>query len=296
MKDKDFRGVMGRLTLNTLISGAERRLEIFYIGCVRSMQREVHDPVVHRCRPVEPPAVNSVLILDPAMLAFVMCDPKRRVHAFFDGLKAREVCFVALSDGQYPPREWFPFFERLNIPWCVSHHDPYLLESRLQGLIRERVAGNTTIHAGLIEIDGWGILLTGEAGSGKTRLAIEVMQQGHGWIADDVVILKKRATGVLMGSAHKKIKGVLHLREKGIHDVTAYGKGLNVREEAVVKLIVVLPRRGSEETEPFNASAMQDIMGMSIPVVHGRLTHDAAASAREIIKIVHQRQRVEACG
>lgn len=283
-------------TLDAIISDAKKRLEIICFGGRHRVRCCAHWPIVQRCRPGERPAAGGLLIFDPAVLDLILVKPKEKIQAFLQDLTDGGAFLLAFSNSFYPPEDWISHFDRYGIPWCVSRHDPYLLESRLRGIIREMTEGVKMIHAGLVEVNGWGILITGEAGSGKTCLALELLRRGHRWIADDVVLLKKKAPDLVVGSAHERTKGLLHLRGKGIHAMTAYGSPFNLREEAVVKLVFELPVPGERRHVRHEREDKRRMMGVSVPVVRGGSFHGEGGMAWEFEKIVYRSQLAEACG
>lgn len=77
------------------------------------------------------------------------------------------------------------------------------------------------MHANLIAIDGKGILITGQSGSGKTLLALHLFRrcclakiEVH-WIADDQVMLIA-SDGKLVGSCPEPTRGSAEIRGFGI--------------------------------------------------------------------------------
>lgn len=98
----------------------------------------------------------------------------------------------------------------------------------------ERVVAGT-----LVRIDGGGVLLTGESGSGKSDTALGLLDRGHALVADDAVWLSRRE-GRLWGRPPAGMEGLLCLRGLGIVEVTAlFGPGA-AADGAPVQLIVHL--------------------------------------------------------
>ena len=56
------------------------------------------------------------------------------------------------------------------------------------------------IHGTLVVIDHQGVLLAGPSGSGKSRFALQQIQQGHQLVSDDLVLLKHQ-WALLIGHA-----------------------------------------------------------------------------------------------
>ena len=53
------------------------------------------------------------------------------------------------------------------------------------------LAPRISIHGGLVDVYGEGILITGESGIGKSEAALELIKRGHRLVSDDVVEIKK---------------------------------------------------------------------------------------------------------
>jgi serine kinase of HPr protein (carbohydrate metabolism regulator) len=201
--------------------------------------------------------------------------PAVQIFAFLNGLLDHEISFVVISEHGRPPQAWRDFSESHGIVLCVSRQDAYLLESRLTGLIRENSDGVKIIHANLVAVNNQGVLLTGEAGSGKTRCGIALMQRGHQWIADDTVVLEKKSPTRIIGRAHEATQGLVHLRGRGIMHVEDCLKDISVRRSATINLIVELDlfRNGPWTDEP--EWSVQEIMG--VPISHVKMLHRGQA-------------------
>ena len=68
-------------------------------------------------------------------------------------------------------------------------------------------ANATQIHATCISIDGIGLILRGPSGSGKSDLALRLMERSAQLIADDRVDLTC-VDGVLIGRAPDRLSGL----------------------------------------------------------------------------------------
>lgn len=80
-----------------------------------------------------------------------------------------------------------------------------------------------TIHATSISIDGQGVLLTGPSGSGKSDLALRLIDRGASLISDDYTLLTHEGGG-LIADAPVTIVGKMEIRGVGIVPVPACGK------------------------------------------------------------------------
>lgn len=74
------------------------------------------------------------------------------------------------------------------------------------------------VHGVLMEMHGFGVLLQGESGIGKSECALDLITKGHRLVADDVVELENLG-GRLEGKAPELISGILEIRGLGIVSV-----------------------------------------------------------------------------
>src|SRR6476659_7029980 len=75
-----------------------------------------------------------------------------------------------------------------------------------------------TLHASTVAIDGRAVLITGPSGSGKSDLALRLLDRGFTLVSDDQTIVK-RAGDRLIAAAPPTIAGKLEIRGIGIVDM-----------------------------------------------------------------------------
>ncbi len=277
---------MKRLTLGKLISGSEDRLGICFISSRKGLAKKVAKPVVRRYPPEKELRRNTLLLLSPDDLAQIGCPPFKKTPFCFTYFKDQQIALIFISGNHFPPADVVAYAEANNVPLCISRHDSFLLESRLKGLIREKWDGVKMLHASLVSVDGIGILLTGEAGVGKTVCAVDLVQRGYGWVADDVVIVRKRSSDTITGYAHRGIEGLAHIRGRGILRIADY---VNVApiEEVCIRLVVEINPAGCELRETLPATDVQRFLGVPITRVILNNWNNGESVASQLLKIVH---------
>lgn len=75
------------------------------------------------------------------------------------------------------------------------------------------------LHASCVAIDGRAVLISGPSGSGKSDLALRLLDRGFVLVSDDRTIIRKESSR-LIASAPGTIKGKLEVRGVGIVDMT----------------------------------------------------------------------------
>lgn len=83
-------------------------------------------------------------------------------------------------------------------------------------------AGSETIHATSVAISGQAVLLAGPSGSGKSDLALRLIDRGGILISDDYTVLT-RSGDILLASAPPTIAGRMEIRGIGIVAMSATG-------------------------------------------------------------------------
>lgn len=79
-----------------------------------------------------------------------------------------------------------------------------------------------TLHASTVALDGRAVLICGPSGSGKSDLALRLIDRGFTLVSDDQTILRKDGDRVL-ASAPPTIHGKLEIRGVGIVDMDSVG-------------------------------------------------------------------------
>jgi HPr kinase/phosphorylase len=76
-------------------------------------------------------------------------------------------------------------------------------------------SGIATIHGTAISVEGVGVLIRGPSGSGKSDLALRMIDGGAHLVADDRVVIE-HVNGALEARAPKALQGMIEVRGLGI--------------------------------------------------------------------------------
>lgn len=124
-----------------------------------------------------------------------------------------------------------------------------------------------TLHASTVAIDGRAVLISGPSGSGKSDLALRLIDRGFVLVSDDQTIVKKDGDR-LLATAPPTIAGKLEVRGIGIVDME--------RIESVPIALVVELR--SEIQRLPDDSRERLILGVKVPLISVDATAASAAS------------------
>lgn len=93
------------------------------------------------------------------------------------------------------------------------------LVARMRDVLAEHFALTTNLHATLVDVYGVGLLVTGRSGIGKSETALDLVERGHRLVADDIVVIKRRADDVLVGRSRNSVEHLMEIRGLGVIDV-----------------------------------------------------------------------------
>lgn len=111
-------------------------------------------------------------------------------------------------------------------------------------------------HSTSVVIEDLGILIRGQSGSGKSDLALRLIDSGATLISDDLTICKKIGDYLYL-YPHSKTKGLLEVREIGIMTVPYVE---NIKLTLVVELV-------EEEFERIPRVTNCSILGLKLPKI-----------------------------
>ena len=129
------------------------------------------------------------------------------------------------------------------------------------------LAPTTAMHGVLLDVNGMGILLTGNSGVGKSETAMELIQRGHRLVADDAVLIKRVEPELVVGTAPERIRYFMDLRGIGVINVkNMYGSG-SVLDEKQIDLVMEMEpwRQGKEYDRLGGERNIEDILGVKVP-------------------------------
>lgn len=127
---------------------------------------------------------------------------------------------------------------RLQSPLISTPLHPTEALERLRSLIDLQI---DLVRPGtLVRIHGYGVLIQGESGVGKSETALMLLERGHPLVSDDAVRIVAETDGTLRGSPPGAFQGCLAVHGLGLVNVKdCFGENA-VASSAVIRLIVTL--------------------------------------------------------
>ena len=112
------------------------------------------------------------------------------------------------------------------------------------------------LHASTVSLDGRAVMITGPSGSGKSDLALRLLDRGFILVSDDQTIVRRTGSR-LIAAAPPTIRGKLEIRGVGIVDMAHV-------EDVPVALVVELT---SDIRRLPDDSRERPILGVGVPLI-----------------------------
>lgn len=176
---------------------------------------------------------------------------------------------IIIADGLKAPKSIIAAAAESGTPVLASRVASETVVQALQHDIARRFARRHVVHGVFIEVMGVGVLITGEAGLGKSELALELISRGHRLIADDSPEFYLTAPGILEGSCPPELQDFMEVRGLGIVNVRElFGDGSVKRDRnlgLIVRLLVLDAGGLSPEERLEGIRRMRKILDVPVP-------------------------------
>jgi len=186
-----------------------------------------------------------------------------------DNLFSKNIpCVIAVGQDNYPELMG-EVAKNYSIPLISTPTSVNIISTTLTGYISNRLVPTEQIHGTLVDVYGTGLLFTGQAGIGKSEIALDLVERGHRLVGDDIVILKRQSNDVIIGSGPEMLTHMIEIRGVGIINIREIFGVRAVRMQKRVEIVVELQEW--DEKENYERLGLDDqsceYMGIKIPLI-----------------------------
>lgn len=209
-------------------------------------------------------------------------------QAFLEEICRAEIPCIFIAAASQIPRSLHLFAHKTGIPFIASAHEVRVLESRLKGLLRERINKRINMHGVLLAVFGIGVLIRGESGAGKTTLGLMLAQRGHQWIADDAVEIHRKRDMRFYARGCKQVRNLIDLKHGGLCKARSHIPGYKPLLGADLHLILQIgcDTQTTDAVNVFDGGHVENIMGIDIPCLPIPFRQDRYFDCVEIEKSI----------
>jgi len=176
-----------------------------------------------------------------------------------------DIPMIVLTVDANPPEYFFDLVKKSGHILAIA---PYKKASQIvanfNNYLDSFFSETISVHGVLVELFGFGVLLTGKSGIGKSETALELIHRGHRLIADDMVKFYRDTQGDVVGKS-AELPFFMEIRGLGVIDIkTLYGLSavrLSKRLDMIIELQAV---DNSDYMSAPSTHLYEDVLGKPI--------------------------------
>lgn len=200
------------------------------------------------------------------------------------------LCCMIVTRGLEVPAELVEHAKNYRVPVLRTATASSRAIDVVTEFLEERLAPFRTIHGGLLEVFGLGVLIIGDSGVGKSECALDLILRGHRLVSDDVVTIKRLGAERLVGTGPSRMQFHMELRGLGIINIKdLFGiSAVSPRKELDLVIRLVRWGRDHEYDRVGLDDATYELLNVSVP-----LATMPVASGRNVATLVEVAVRLQ---
>jgi HPr kinase/phosphorylase len=233
------------LTMRTFLERLRLPLEMEQVDGTGGLDRQIKSPNISSpglalAGYTERFPANRIQVLgetEMTYLASLSSEARRTILKIFFGFP---IPGAVITKGLLPSVEMVDEATRSGVALFVSKLKTNDFYSRAKPWLEEEFAPTTNLHGSLADIFGVGLLFVGRSGIGKSECVLDLVERGHRLVADDLVLVKRRGTDVLIGRGHELQRHYMEIRGVGLVDIPGVFGIRAVRQQKRIEVVVQL--------------------------------------------------------
>ncbi|TSA42116.1 MAG: HPr kinase/phosphorylase [Betaproteobacteria bacterium] len=214
---------------------------------------------------------NRVQVLGCAEMDYLRGLDAAGLSQAIGNLFSTELAAVIVANGEEVPAVLLDTANRNEVPLFTSSLASPFLMNVLNHYLTQVLAESTSVHGVFLEVQGMGVLISGDSAIGKSELALELVTRGHRMIADDIVEFFLVSPDTLEGRCPALLQDFLEVRGLGILNIRELFGETAIKLKKNLRLIVQLEKLVNIDTATQDRLQLQEyseeIMEVVIPKV-----------------------------
>jgi HPr kinase/phosphorylase len=222
---------------------------------------------------------NRVQVLGCAEMDYLRDLSIIAMQQAINNLFSTDLAAVVVANGENVPPELIKAAENTNTPLFASPMQSPEMMELLSHYLAMATADSTSFHGVFMEVQGFGVLIKGDAAIGKSELALELISRGHRLVADDIVDFYRISPERVEGRCPELLQDFLEVRGLGVLNIRALFGDSAVKPTKPLDLIIQLEHADklkSFELDRLSAKTQYELIldtnisKVSIPIAAGR--------------------------
>ncbi len=262
------------ITVRTLLIENEARLKLKLICSENGLNRKITNNDLHRpglalSGFVELFTSDRIQILGNTEIKYLNSLNEKELKNSLNRYMEFEIPAIIVTNDNPIPEYLIQTATKRYISILRTPFSTTQLTHLLGEYLEDKFAPQLSRHGSLVDVYGIGILLTGRSGIGKSEIALDLVERGHRLVADDLVIVRRKAEDILIGSGTEIAQHTLEIRGVGIIDVRRiFGiRGVRMQKRVELEVNLVDWSQGKEYERVGLEEQETDMLGVKIPLV-----------------------------
>ena len=207
-----------------------------------------------------------------------------------------DVPCLVITGGFEAPAELLIGAERAKLPLLRTSVSTPVAIAKLNSVLEDSLAERTMMHAVLMDILGPGVLIVGDSGIGESECALDLIMRADRLVADDTVVIRRRAETILVGTCPEVTRHHMELRGLGVINVKDLFGIASSRSSKRIEFVVQLERweSGREYERLGLDDEFYEIFGLKVPLI--RMPVAPGRSVAALVEVATRNQFLRAGG
>ncbi len=193
---------------------------------------------------------------------------KEKLKESFEILGKLGIVGIVLSKGFEDPNLILKYVQDNNISLIKKDVKKSELHILINTYLTKSNTKSKTVHASLVNVFGFGVLIKGKSGVGKSEVTLDLINRGHFFIGDDAIVTIPFA-GELLGKANSVTRDFIEIRGIGIMNIKQMYGIHKLMKHTTIDFVIELMEFGTKTPEERLGETILNtkINGVNIPCV-----------------------------
>lgn len=252
---------MNEINIETLYKENRERLQLVILNNENGFNKLIKEPELHRpglalSGFVDVFTYNRVQIIGNTELAYLETLSSDDRYACLKKVFDFDLPCVVITDNNVPPDMMLNIANERNITLFRTVYSTTHIIQLLSSYLEKKFAPFTSIHGSMVDVYGYGVLITGRSGIGKSEIALDLVERGHRLVADDVVHVTRMTENTLIATGNELLKHHMEIRGIGIIDIRRIFGIRGIRRQKKIEVEVHL--EDWEEGKDYDRTGLED--------------------------------------